>query len=264
MRFSCLLPALMASAEASALPDTDESFLDHLDDGTVHVFKRDATISSRDIELAKRDGVDPNQMYCHSMIKRDDGDHVTIWVDNSYDESEPSEPDIDDSDAWLAKRQKHRVVNNSWKTVGKSKWCRLSRATYVGNTGPGAPTTGGPNAVINWSKSCKGNWRVDNRSQRDLVVAGSNGGANMRFKFAGKRDIALNVDGRIGCKDVGILTETSRDRFQKQFSGKWRVSARGDVNCEAGSSACGSKGVCFPTAGSQTIYWWLDNYGGSV
>jgi hypothetical protein len=51
----------MASTLASALPDTDESFLDHLDDGTVHVFKRDVTISSRDIELAKRDGVDPNQ-----------------------------------------------------------------------------------------------------------------------------------------------------------------------------------------------------------
>lgn len=61
MRFTSLLPAFLASTLASASPDLEERFLEHLADGDVHVFKRDAIITPRDIELAERDNIDLNQ-----------------------------------------------------------------------------------------------------------------------------------------------------------------------------------------------------------
>ena len=61
MRFTSLFPAFVAISQVSATPDTDESYLDRLEDGEVHVFKRDAIISLRDFDLAKRHSVDPSQ-----------------------------------------------------------------------------------------------------------------------------------------------------------------------------------------------------------
>ena len=61
MRFISLLPVFVASTLGSALPDIEERALHHLADGEVHVLKRDAIITPRDIELAARDNVDPNQ-----------------------------------------------------------------------------------------------------------------------------------------------------------------------------------------------------------
>lgn len=54
MRFTALFPALLAVALGSPMLD---SHLDSLADGEVHIFKRDAVISPRDVELAKRNDV---------------------------------------------------------------------------------------------------------------------------------------------------------------------------------------------------------------
>lgn len=58
MYLTSLIPALLASILVAATPITDEGFLDHLAEGEMHVFKRDSTLTSRDVELAQRDGVD--------------------------------------------------------------------------------------------------------------------------------------------------------------------------------------------------------------
>lgn len=199
------------------------------------------------------------------MIKRDDGDHVTIWLHNSYVEHghEESEADTDGSSVELTKRQSYRITSTgSWDGNRRNRECLLDRTTYTGDTGPNAPYTGGANAIIGWSNNCSGGWRVSTTSRRDLIVAGSNSGFNMRFTVAGTRSIDLSVTANIGCRDVGIITRNARDRFQRQRNG-WRVRARGQAQCEVVGTAC-FRGNCQPAFGSQYIDWWIDTYSGRV
>lgn len=70
MRLHFPLSVFLASTLIAASSDIDEAFLGNLAEGETHVFKRDATITPRDVELAERDGVDLGQskIPCFSVI----------------------------------------------------------------------------------------------------------------------------------------------------------------------------------------------------
>lgn len=213
-------------------------------------------------------------MYRHSIIKRDDGDHITIWVANSYNEFEEENSGTDDldadgldaddsvaddSDVELTKR-KYRVGKVSWGTSGKNRNCY--RTSYIGDTGPHAPFTGGANAIMDWGHSnCKGGWGLMQK-RNDLIVAGSNSGYNIRFTTEMTMSLGFGVAGNFGCHDVGLITRTSRDRFQQNHGG-WRVRARGETSCDVVGTAC-YKTQCQPSFGSRPVKWWLDNYTGKI
>jgi hypothetical protein len=117
------------------------------------------------------------------VVKRDDGDHVTIWVHNSFEEGEPVEElpagldssadelaDDDAPDTKLAKRQK-TAIKNEWDGVLRGHECWWDKTIYHDDTGPTAPYTGGLNAVVSWGRNRKGGWWVRSTRGRDLIVA---------------------------------------------------------------------------------------------
>lgn len=192
------------------------------------------------------------------MIKRDDGDHVTIWVANSYTEHE--EEDADNSGVQLTKRQGYRIGQNQWNSNRRNSECFST--SYIGDTGPHAPFTGGAIAIANWGNSnCKGSWFLI-RSRNDLIVAGSNSGFNMRFTAELTSELGHGVVGYIGCRDVGTITRTARDRYEQNHGG-WRVRARGSTLCNVVGTAC-YKSQCQPSFGERKVNWWIDNYSGRI
>lgn len=289
MRLTALLPAFLASTLVAASPEI-ETILDSLVEDEAHIYKQDAAISARDIELAERHDIDLNEstfvfacqcpheinnepvVYKHSIIKRDDGDHITIWVAKSFNErDEEAEEDVkeeveddDDSDAALEKRQRVNIWNTDRYTSssGTDAYCQSS--TYIDDTGPNAPFTGGANAIINWGNSCNGGfWRLNGLSQGqnlNLVVAGSNSGYNMRFTLGMRHTLNAVTTARIGCRDVGIITRSARVGFQQNINGGWRVRARGGVVCRFQTI------VCVPTCigGPMEFSWWIDRSSATV
>lgn len=195
------------------------------------------------------------------MIKRDDGDHITIWVDNSFIEHDDEEDsETDDSSVDLTKRQSYRIGTNQWNSNRRNKECFNTK--YVGDTGPHAPFTGGANAIINWGNSnCKGSWFLI-QQRNNLIVAGSNSGFNLRFTAELTSSLGHGVVGYIGCRDVGSITHTARDRYQQNHGG-WRVRARGQTQCNVVGTAC-YKTQCQPSFGSRIVNWWIDNYDGRI
>ncbi|KAH6686917.1 hypothetical protein F5X68DRAFT_232241 [Plectosphaerella plurivora] len=73
-----VLPALLAICSiVSALPATPTA-------NTVELFKRDDPVTERDFELADLHGVNLAESYKHAVIRRDNGDDLTIWVHLSF------------------------------------------------------------------------------------------------------------------------------------------------------------------------------------
>lgn len=199
------------------------------------------------------------------MVKRDDGDHVTIWVDNSYVEPGDDELDADDSntdvsDVELARRQSLRILSVFSSGAATKEWCHGD--SYVQDTGANAPFTGGANAIISWSNSCSGGWRAGIAEVRDLIVAGSNKGSNMHFRIEARWTIDGTVWSSIGCRDVGRFTRNARDLFQKNIGG-WRVRARGEAYCELSGTSCVNN-TCMPAVGNVPIKWWIGLFTGRV
>lgn len=197
-------------------------------------------------------------MYRHSIIKRDDGDHVTIWVANDYIEGEA----VPES-AKAEKRQSLRVGSQgSWYPNSSDRsFCKWE--TYVGDTGPNAPFTGGANAIVNWANGRNGYWTFIHpegpKPHRNLVVAGSDRGFNMRFTVQQRASVKRGDIAFIGVGDVGHVTRTARNRFQRNLGGM-RVRARGEYGfCRLEGNGC-LKNICVPLPGGLAVNWWIDNW----
>lgn len=209
------------------------------------------------------------------MVKRNNGDHVTIWVHNSFEEGGPEEEmsasldssadelsDKEAPDTSLVKRQK-TAVKGSWSGPLRGHECWWDKTTYHDDTGPTAPYTGGLNAVVSWGRNRKGGWWVKSTTDRDLIVAGSNSGANMRFHARSEHNLASNVAAHIGAQDVGTIVERARNRYQRNVGGGMRVRANGWAYCAIEGWSC-YKTFCGPNAGQQWIQWWISRYNSNI
>lgn len=214
-------------------------------------------------------------MFKHSIVKRDDGDHVTIWVAHNYIEGDDEDPD--EVDSTLEKRQKHKLQSTSKYSTTLEEdagfctpsghWLARGKTWHKGDTGPNAPFTGGANAIIKWGGSCKrGRWWFsgrDNRGDRlNLVVAGSNSGFNMRFTVEVPTMHHKLDESHIGCRDVGMMTQTARNAHQKNRNGM-RLRAYGGFTCTLWSEAC-FKTFCSGLPGTIGFNWWIDNWTGKI
>lgn len=166
-------------------------------------------------------------MYKHTVFKRDDGDDTTIWVDNSFEE---------DVDVGISESLDKRGLKTEGGYHGNSKgrMCQNYRA-WSGFTGPTSPTTGGPQEIVRWARGRRGAWpfpvlpQSDLTKFRNLVVAGSNGGANAHIEA--KRTGSLYC--WVGTHDIADIAQGAMDRYQRNINGKWRVGASGEMSCEA-------------------------------
>lgn len=178
-------------------------------------------------------------MYKHTVYKRGNGDDYTLWVHNSFNdtaEGDEESPEAE-STSQLAARQNVRVINNSQqnhRNIDGGNRCR--RQNIHGTTHPNAAFTGGANAIIRWADSQNGRFYADANCCRDpkrvnLIVAGTNSGANIRFGIGVHPSNAAGYT-IVGSRDVGDVTRTSRDSYQRKYGNRWRVQSHGAFRCD--------------------------------
>ncbi|KAL9950164.1 hypothetical protein D7B24_008663 [Verticillium nonalfalfae] len=230
-----LLPGFFAAATmALALPDADMSDLSHgLQETTL--FKRDDVLGPRDLELADAHGVNLTEMYRHSLMKRDDGDHVTIWVARDYiahddDENDSTEAVNDDEDVdeeGLTKRQSVRVGKEVFFHRGSLGGKTCMKHKRQNHTGPNGPTSGGVQAIYRWGDREAGSFMLHSRWQ-NLVIAGSNKGANALYRA---RRASGFPELHIGSRDIRNDADWTQKRA-RSFNGVWRASSKGGETCQ--------------------------------
>ncbi|KAF5989190.1 hypothetical protein FCOIX_48 [Fusarium coicis] len=177
MLFQSSFPWLLTAAAATATPFHEPRGVSDGFTGEVELFKRGANLESRDLQLAEAHGVNLTEMHKHSVLKRHDGDHVTIWVHSGLEDTEGSK---------IEKRQRARNdAGGRFQTGGRySDFC-YSHDRKKPKLDKHSPTSGGVEAMRSWARNTKGYWQLSaaDRTWKDLVVAGSNGGANAKYRI---------------------------------------------------------------------------------
>ncbi|KAF4345165.1 hypothetical protein FBEOM_871 [Fusarium beomiforme] len=196
--------------------------------GTVEVFKRDAVLDARDLELAETHGVNLTQMFKHSVFKRNDGDHITIWVDRGYVEED------EDSEAGFkhAKRQSTRLVGGS-RYHGSDQYDTCYSHDRKDATVSISPFTGGIVSIRDWAAGRKGYFPFGGTHPvgwRSLLVAGSNSGANALYR-ARVQEGSISVHTGIGTEDVRDDAAWTNER-RKLFNGRYRAASYGWETCK--------------------------------
>ncbi|KAH7024378.1 uncharacterized protein B0I36DRAFT_250525 [Microdochium trichocladiopsis] len=219
-----LLAVVFAATTAVAFPAPDGQ-----EPAQVVRFKRDSILEARDFELAEAHGVDLSKMYKHSLLKRGDGDHVTVWVDRRYVEHEDLH-EARDTEAALEERDINLRVGKDAAFSGSiiSDYCYDHKRQD--HTGPNGPTTGGVKAIYQWARAHGGGkFNVKSTTNwENLVVAGSNGGTNALYRAR-----ALSGGTDIGTQDVRNDADWTLSK-QRSFSGSWRASSKGGESCYLG------------------------------
>lgn len=166
-------------------------------------------------------------MYKHSVIKRHDGEEVTIWVDNGYEVAEGPEEDS------LSKRQSARLwMGSQFLKSGLVDYCRNHDRRDI--TSSSSPFTGGVHAIASWARNNDGffPWGDDHRGWgwRTILIGGSNAGRNARYRAAVDRKAIGQTRVGLGTHDVRDDADWTRAR-QRQYNGKWRAASYGWQTC---------------------------------
>ncbi|KAF3089952.1 hypothetical protein TWF225_005164 [Orbilia oligospora] len=177
-----------------------------------------------------------------------DGNTYEIWVDAGFLDGEDEDEDDDETD--LEKRQtKPENVGRyapKWKkrSTNQDK-CRHS--SFVGDTGPHAPTTGRCMAIQEWARTNKGYWAIGWKSitpgkYRALLSSRKSGTTQCLF---GVYHNAWQV--RIGNSDIYDLIRDSLAKYKRSYNGVWRVRSWGSADCDGD----------LVQNGSAELKWWM-------
>jgi hypothetical protein len=168
-------------------------------------------------------------VYRHSLIKRTDGNDVTIWVHNSFDATVPRDEDRSTPLEERRLRQPNKVPFQK----GSSQPCFEKSMRSLTSSTLGA-FTGGVNEIFSWGRANPGRFVLDGvRQHTGLVIAGSNSGANACFMA--KLAPGSSAVSYLGSSDVAYLARDST-KFQRQYgSGNsgWKTAAEGSMRCPA-------------------------------
>ena len=161
-------------------------------------------------------------VFKHSISRRADGDDVVIWVHNSFEEQEaPVSAPVSKRYLWGGK----------WDP-GVQRWM-CEKFEFNHDTTANSPTTGGVHEIRSWASTRYGGFTIQwgNPSWQNFIIAGSNGGTNARFDM--KVDHVLH-GGYVSTDDIRQLAEGTLERYQRNYSGKWRVGGWGATSCWSG------------------------------
>lgn len=167
-------------------------------------------------------------MYKHSHIKREDGDHINIWVNRRFVDSIENPQDTERD---LDKRQSLRLAENVIFRPGTSpQWC--DSPERYDTTGSDSPFTGGLNAMLQWADTNSGSFYVRTGYEWwNMVVAGSNSGANALYRV--HRIDYMGQEFYLGTDDFRKDVSWTGDR-QRQYGSSWRASSTGQGTCTFG------------------------------
>jgi hypothetical protein len=168
-------------------------------------------------------------VYKHSLIRREDGDHIIIWVDNRF----VTEGELDAVHG--AEKNEENLVERQSTRIGKeaefekwwiSDWCRDHKRQD--HTGPNGPYSGGVQAMYRWARAHGGGFfNVVGQDWQNLVIAGSNSGANALYRARSVR----STTGRLGTMDLRNDADWTQNRARK-FGSSWRASSKGGETCD--------------------------------
>ncbi|GJD05180.1 putative Class V chitinase [Colletotrichum higginsianum IMI 349063] len=140
------------------------------------------------------------------------------------------------------------VMEPLWFPDGRAK-DECGSSSFIKDTGPNAPTTGRCRVLMEWAKANNGFFKTYNHHH-------ANGRATWLLKThpSGKNACAFWIKhdatiGYIGNTDVADLIRDSLKRFEMNFSGAWRVRARGETTCNGYA----------PGRHKASFTWWVDN-----
>ncbi|KAH6680102.1 hypothetical protein F5X68DRAFT_234619 [Plectosphaerella plurivora] len=200
----------------------------------ITLFKRDAPLTSRDLESAAMHGVNITEMFRHTIVKRSnengDPEEWTIWVHNSFQEFEEELPSESASISRVRARQVHAKPVSPLFSGGPYQ---CAYYTYTDKTSTSSPTTGGTDEIVRWCDARRGYfdlnsaYELSNPTRQILIVAGSNGGTNALFRT---EKIGTN-EVEVGTWDIRDLVRESGNRYKRQINGKWYLGAEGGINC---------------------------------
>ncbi|KAK6508751.1 hypothetical protein TWF506_010828 [Arthrobotrys conoides] len=130
------------------------------------------------------------------------------------------------------------------KSTNQNK-CRHS--SFVGDTGPHAPTTGRCMAIQEWARTNKGYWAIGWKSitpnkYRALLRSRKDGTTQCLF---GVNHSAWEV--RIGNSDIYDLIRDSLAKYKRSYNGVWRVRSWGSADCDGD----------LVQNGSAELKWWM-------
>ncbi|KAH8586915.1 hypothetical protein B0O99DRAFT_678439 [Bisporella sp. PMI_857] len=180
-----------------------------------------------------------------------DGQVYEIWVDSSF-----LHPNVTENNEPPSSRQRQTGPADppapaskyppSWeeRSTDQNK-CRHS--SFVGDTGPHAPTTGRCRAIQEWARTNKGFWAIGWKSitpgkYRALLASRKSGTTQCLF---GVSHQAWEV--RIGNSDIYDLVRDSLTKFEQNFNGVWRVRSWGSADCDGD----------LVQNGSAELKWWM-------
>ena len=168
-------------------------------------------------------------MFRHSLVRRTDGDDITIWVDNSYTEEEEDEP-VPDTTPALKERAHLSAPAIDWFVPERN----CGGLTYSMLTADNSAFTAGVHEMYRWANTRKAGFTIWSRTQdswQRLIIAGSNSGGNARYDQRHLMTHNFNTN-KVGTYDIRDAVKASLDRYQRQRNGHWRIAAKGRMWCE--------------------------------
>ncbi|CAG7561807.1 unnamed protein product [Fusarium equiseti] len=218
----CIALFLSMATVVTASPHPQAPSIFKRGEEEVQTFKRGAPLTPDDLIIAENHAVNITEMFKHSVVKRRGEEDVTIWVDNSFEETlEPEEnPAIPKRAVKIIDDYSH---SNGWAVE------QCKSYVYNDDTGPNAPCTGGLEQLRIWATENNGRFRFEASGNpwRTLVVAGTNTGCNGRIRA--QKFGTLQVAGNsIGNVDIFNIVNGSFGRgFAKIYDGRARMRSHG-------------------------------------
>lgn len=183
-----------------------------------------------------------DQVWKHSVVKRHDGDDVTVWVDNNYEEPEGPENT-------LSKRQTaHLWPSAHFRDSPSGHNCR--RAERFDITSATSPFTGGVLAMAAWAREHRGYFLIGTYPDgyqfgpgaggwgwRTILIGGSNSGRNARYRMAVGDPRGYNYNW-VSTPDIVDDLNWTHDR-RRVFNGQWRAASHGNQWCGLAGSGSG-------------------------
>lgn len=180
-------------------------------------------------------------VFKHSIIKRADGDDVTIWVHRNFTEGEPTPEQERGLQVGQPEKRAPAVhgVGKNWKPIGPGEdghaYCYEKPLRLLDITSGVSPPVSSVKELAIWGRHHSGlfafgEWKpwVDNQNKWvNLVVAGKAKGTHARFA-AKWNQFGLIM---LGPGDVSSAVDAVVSRFAIKYGSTSRVAAHGTFSC---------------------------------
>lgn len=170
----------------------------------------------------------------HAVIRRDDGDDITIWVHRSFVEERDTS-----LTGTLAGRQARPwgSFQPSDKPWGPHLACR--GYSHVDKTNSSSPYAESAEYLATWAKNTNGHFTAGPLftgqglvydAWTDFVVAGTNSGGNAVFSVGFPGSTTFR-SARMSTVNIFDLVDYSLTHFKRKYGSTWRVEAQGNAYC---------------------------------